>query len=207
MLPNGPEYLWLWFGIARAGLVEVPLNTGLRGDMLAHMLNTTAAAGARHRRAVARARRADCRAARDARADRRPRGGSGVGASTAFRTPCCSPRVQRARMPSSSPRDPSVILFTSGTTGPSKGVVLCHNANFRLASRRPVGLMGYGEDEVLFNMFPLFHVNAQYTSVLPAMLLDRGDVRAPRPLLRLALLGHLPRRGRHRHSTSWARCC
>ena len=34
--------------------------------------------------------------------------------------------------------------------------------------------MAYGEDEVLFNMFPLYHVNARYTSVLPAMLLDRG---------------------------------
>ena len=40
MLGNRPEYLGLWFGIARAGLVEVPLNTGLRGDMLVHMLNT-----------------------------------------------------------------------------------------------------------------------------------------------------------------------
>ena len=47
-------------------------------------------------------------------------------------------------------------------------------------------------------MFPLYHVNARYTSVLPAMLLDRGAVRAPRPLLGLPLLGHLPRRGSHR---------
>ena len=44
-------------------------------------------------------------------------------------------------------------------------------------------------------MFPLYHVNARYTSVLPAMLLDRGAVRAPRPLLGLPLLGHLPREG------------
>ena len=43
MLGNRPEYLGLWFGIARAGVVEVPLNTGLRGDMLVHMLNTAAA--------------------------------------------------------------------------------------------------------------------------------------------------------------------
>jgi len=66
-----------------------------------------------------------------------------------------------------------VILFTSGTTGPSKGAVLAHNANLRVA-RATCDLMLYGEDEVLFNMFPLFHVNARYTSVLPAMLMDRG---------------------------------
>ena len=71
------------------------------------------------------------------------------------------------------PRDPAVILFTSGTTGPSKGAVLSHRANFGVASST-CGLMAYGEDEVLFNMFPLYHVNARYTSVLPAMWLDRG---------------------------------
>ena len=40
--------------------------------------------------------------------------------------------------------------------------------------RNTCALMAYGEDEVLFNMFPLYHVNARYTSVLPAMWLDRG---------------------------------
>ena len=87
-----------------------------------------------------------------------------------------------------------MILFTSGTTGPSKGAVLSHRANFSVASST-CALMGYGEDEVLFNVFPLYHVNARYTSVLPSMWLDRGTLRAPRPLLGLPLLGHLPRRG------------
>ena len=90
-----------------------------------------------------------------------------------------------------------MILFTSGTTGPSKGAVLSHRANVSVASST-CALMGYGEDEVLFNMFPLYHVNARYTSVLPSMWLDRAHLRAPRPLLGLTLLGHLPRRGRDR---------
>ena len=46
--------------------------------------------------------------------------------------------------------------------------MLSHNANLR-ARPSTVELMGYGDDEVLFNVFPLFHVNAKYTSVLPAM--------------------------------------
>ena len=50
MLGNRPEYLGLWFGVARAGIVEVPLNTGLRGDMLVHMLNTLRLPAARDRR-------------------------------------------------------------------------------------------------------------------------------------------------------------
>src|SRR5947209_14412383 len=39
LLPNGPEFLATWFGVARAGLIEVPLNVGLRGDLLAYVLN------------------------------------------------------------------------------------------------------------------------------------------------------------------------
>src|SRR3712207_173816 len=39
LLPNGPEFLATWFGVARAGLIEVPLNVGLRGDLLAYALN------------------------------------------------------------------------------------------------------------------------------------------------------------------------
>src|SRR5207237_7867794 len=74
------------------------------------------------------------------------------------------------------PHDVSVILFTSGTTGPSKGVVLSHNANFRLATTATIDVMDYAEDERLFTAFPLFHLNAKYTSVLTAMILDRGSL-------------------------------
>jgi len=172
MLGNRPEYLGLWFGMARAGVVEVPLNTGVRGDMLVHMLNTTGS-----RLLVIDAQwleRVERMAPRLQALERVVVVGDGR-----LETFDCLPhgalldaspsRPGRVRVP----HDPSVILFTSGTTGPSKGAVLAHNANLRVA-RATCDLMLYGEDEVLFNMFPLFHVNARYTSVLPAMLMDRG---------------------------------
>jgi crotonobetaine/carnitine-CoA ligase len=64
--------------------------------------------------------------------------------------------------------DPSCILYTSGTTGRSKGVVLSHAANLHLA-RVVVELMDYRPDDVLYTAFPLFHVNAKFTSVLAAL--------------------------------------
>jgi crotonobetaine/carnitine-CoA ligase len=67
--------------------------------------------------------------------------------------------------------DPAVVLFTSGTTGPSKGALRSHRANTVL-SRTGIDLMDYGPGEVLFNAFPLFHANARYNSVLTAMIVD-----------------------------------
>jgi crotonobetaine/carnitine-CoA ligase len=172
MLGNRPEYLGLWFGIARAGLVEVPLNTGLRGDMLVHMLNTC---GCRllviDGQWLERVERVASRLETLEQVVV-----LGEGAVAGFE---CLPHelllAGAAGGPDATvvPQDPSVILFTSGTTGPSKGAVLSHRANVNVASST-CALMDYGEDEVLFNMFPLYHVNARYTSVLPSMWLDRG---------------------------------
>ena len=172
MLGNRPEYLGLWFGMGRAGIVEVPLNTGLRGDMLVHMLNTCGC-----RLLVIDAQwldRIEQVASKLASLETVVVLGEGATPGIA-----CVPftRLLAAAGHRHAVRvelhDPAVILFTSGTTGPSKGAVLSHNANFRLAEHT-CQLMGYGEDEVLFNMFPLYHVNARYATVLPAMMLDRG---------------------------------
>jgi crotonobetaine/carnitine-CoA ligase len=167
LLPNGPEFLATWFGLARGGLVEVPLNVGLRGDLLAYALN-----------------QAQCRAivVRDEWLERIEAIKSqletlqhvivvGEPAEIPFAelltADAARPNVTVA------PEDTSVFLFTSGTTGPSKAVVLSHNANFQLATST-IEVMEYTPDEVLFSAFPLFHVNAKYTSILVAMMLDRG---------------------------------
>ena len=67
------------------------------------------------------------------------------------------------------PSDPASILFTGGTTGPPKGVVLPHNHNLNLA-QGVVELVRYTEDDVLFSVFPLFHANAKYMTVLAALV-------------------------------------
>jgi carnitine-CoA ligase len=61
-----------------------------------------------------------------------------------------------------------LILYTSGTTGPSKGVVHSQQSMLML-SRYNAEIMGYGPDDRLLNFFPLFHQNARYTGVMPAL--------------------------------------
>jgi carnitine-CoA ligase len=180
MLGNRPEHLTSWFGMVRAGVIEVPLNTSLRGDLLAYMLRLT-----------------DCRLLvidaqwRDRVAGILPNlpslqwlvvvvvvDGDGAGevavagvASLRFgellEAPADPPAVKITRW------DRSVILFSSGTTGPSKGVVLTHNADLG-AALNVCEMMDYEQNDRLFNAFPLFHVNARYTGVVAAMVLDRG---------------------------------
>ena len=61
-------------------------------------------------------------------------------------------RLNRTR----DPEAPGVVLFTSGSEGTPKGVVLTH-ANI-LANRLQVGaLLDFGPDDVMLNVLPMFH--------------------------------------------------
>jgi crotonobetaine/carnitine-CoA ligase len=39
MLPNYPEYLWIRFGTAKLGAVEVPINTSYKGEFPRHIVD------------------------------------------------------------------------------------------------------------------------------------------------------------------------
>ncbi len=178
MLANEPEFVVTWMALTRAALVEVPLNTGLKGELLAHQL-----------------RLAECRAVVTAPEwlDRieavagdslpllthvvltGPRALSAQGLVTQRLDDLIAIGRERRPAVTHGPNDPAVILFTSGTTGPSKGAVLSHHSHFEMA-KICVRAMEYGPDDVLFSAFPLFHANARYLTVLAAMLADAEAV-------------------------------
>ena len=66
--------------------------------------------------------------------------------------------------------DPAMVLFTSGTTGPSKGCVLSHRYAVRQAELMIENLR-LRHDDVLYCPFPMFHIDATVLTVVPAMLL------------------------------------
>ena len=45
MLPNCPEYLYCWFGLAKIGAVIVPVNTAQKGELLQYILDRSDAGG------------------------------------------------------------------------------------------------------------------------------------------------------------------
>ncbi len=60
------------------------------------------------------------------------------------------------------PGDPIAILYTSGTTGPAKGVV-CPHAQYHWWGVNSADVLGVGPTDVLCTTLPLFHINALNT--------------------------------------------
>src|SRR5207253_4710478 len=78
----------------------------------------------------------------------------------------------RAPAPRVAPESVAAILYTSGTTGPPKGVMLSHHAYLSSARYFAEEMVGATADDVLYTTLPLFHINAQAHTVLPAIELN-----------------------------------
>src|SRR3546814_14519532 len=77
------------------------------------------------------------------------------------------------------PGDPAAVLMTSGTTGPSKGVVMLHS-QFYFFADEDVQLTRLTADDVYMTGFPLFHGNAQFLTVSPCLIARSHCVLYPR---------------------------
>lgn len=170
MMANVPEFVSVWFGISRAGSVEVPVHTAYRGPLLEHVLSES-----EPRILFCDEEFVSRLAGMELPTLERivVRGGKGGDPPSAGVVVHDLGEALQDRREGDGPLpggdDVSCILYTSGTTGPSKGVVLTHSANLRLATAN-IALMEYTSEDVLFTAFPLFHVNAKYTSVTSAMI-------------------------------------
>ncbi|UGY22139.1 AMP-binding protein [Bradyrhizobium septentrionale] len=155
---NRPEFLEVYLGCAWMGAVCVPINTALRGIQLSHILRNSApkllVAEAPFMPAVA-----------TLESDVAPPGviwtiGEGGKPSSMPGPIAPLPPLGEGVSPAQvRPGDTVAILYTSGTTGPSKGVC-CPQAQmfwWGVYSARALGIV---EGDVLFTTLPLFHTNA-----------------------------------------------
>ena len=76
------------------------------------------------------------------------------------------------------PGDALAILYTSGTTGPAKGVT-CPHAQYYWWGVNTASILGVGASDVLCTTLPLFHINALNTFA-QAALTGCGAVFEPR---------------------------
>jgi crotonobetaine/carnitine-CoA ligase len=170
---NRPEFMRVFLGSAWLGAIAVPINVACRGPQLQYYL---ANSGARllcvERALLAELAHVDPAAVALERVwvldgaapspheapDASP-GFSSAGAHWAART-VAMPAPASPVMPASlAPGDTVAILYTSGTTGPSKGVC-CPHAQLIAWGEHTARLLGVTRDDVLCTTLPLFHVNA-----------------------------------------------
>lgn len=157
MSENRWEVLQCLLGCAWTGAVLVPISTASRGAQLQHILTNAGpkiVAGEVGLLAQLTA------AARPEEVERLWQIGPGDETrwgdlrSTPF--PDESGPVAAAHV---GPGDPLAILYTSGTTGPSKGVV-CPQAQFFWWGATVGGMLGVSPEDTLYTCLPLFHTNA-----------------------------------------------
>ena len=80
-------------------------------------------------------------------------------------------------------KDLASILYTSGTTGRSKGAMLSHGN--LIPMRQPEGSLGLLEHDVLLHALPIFHIHGLFvatnvTMLSGASMLFLPEVRAGR---------------------------
>ncbi len=93
-----------------------------------------------------------------------------------------------AELPHTSADDHAAIVFTSGSTGPPKGVLYRHETFATQADeiQRQYGIEPGGIDLACFPLFGLFNVSMGVTTVLPEMDFSRPAAADPKKLLRAA---------------------
>lgn len=166
-MPNCIEYLYCWFGLSELGAISVPINTAYRRDETAYILNNAEAVAL-----VTDPSLADV--AGDA-ADLAPgirhrilRGDGTAGEGwisfqTAFDR--ATPLSDRYNV---SPDDVSMLVYTSGTTGNPKGVMVTH----RMYAAAGQGFKHWTQatsDDRFFTCLPFYHANIQYYSTMGAL--------------------------------------
>lgn len=177
LLPNNEHYIFSWFGIHKLGAVQVPVNTAYKMDFLQYALDFSDSkiliTDANYLERVIEIQ------------EKLPKLEGiilllkGEQLDT-FKKVVNKPLFSFEEAYNEDKEnlgievmfsDPERIMFTSGTTGRSKGVFRAHAAAYWTAYNY-IRIMGINQDDVLLTCLPLFHANAQVVCIYPALLAD-----------------------------------
>ena len=166
-MPNAIEYLYCWFGLSELGAISVPINTAYRRDETAYILNNA--------EAVALVTDPSLADVAGAAADLAPsirhrilRGGEPAPHGWTSFTEAFDRAEPLADRPVVSPDDVSMLVYTSGTTGNPKGVMVTH----RMYAAAGQGFRHWTQatsDDRFFTCLPFYHANIQYYSTMGAL--------------------------------------
>ena len=175
-MPNCIEYLYCWFGLSELGAISVPINTAYRRDETAYILNNAEAVALVTDPSLADVAGAAADLAPsihhrilrgDALTPTLSRGEKELHEWTSFSEAFDQAALLDDRA-GVSPDDVSMLVYTSGTTGNPKGVMVTH----RMYAAAGQGFKHWTQataDDRFFTCLPFYHANIQYYSTMGAL--------------------------------------
>jgi len=171
-MPNCLELVFAWFAANKLGAVEVPINTAYRASFLEHQVNTCEAQIVITSPdllphvidSMPRMPNITRIIVRSEKEESLPQTGHDICTlASLYSDDGSNPDIPV------SPQETAAILFTSGTTGLSKGVEMPH-AQIYLFSEESAQVGKLGEGDAYMTGFPLFHANAQFVTVYASLI-------------------------------------
>ena len=172
MLPNIPEFLYTWFGIAKIGAAEVPVNTAYKGDFLRYLIdNCEAKIMVIHSEFVDRLQpiRKDIPKLEKlviVDGSEIPKMDfTSIKFSELINSPAERPKSEVSE------HDTGAIIYTSGTTGNPKGAMLSQGTQINVGIEN-AKYRDLSSKDIVYSCLPLFHANAQMLTAIPCLIAD-----------------------------------
>jgi crotonobetaine/carnitine-CoA ligase len=188
MLDNHVDYVLAWVALARIGAIEVPVNTAYFGDILRHVVHSSEATILvaetgyldRFDSAVVGGSKLSAVLVRGAA----PSGSRTEGLQyRRIRFPSAEAEVAAGDLPRAAHETDfkkiMAVMYTSGTTGASKGV-MCTHAHALEYSRCVVEVLDLKPGDRYYNVLPLFHIAGQWAAVFACLIAGATVVLKPR---------------------------
>lgn len=184
MLENSLEHLYCWFGLGKIGAVDVPINMAYKGQILEYIINNSEAKVLivdRNYLDRIRFLEKGLKKIRQVIIYDSPKAEKAEGSlhidtlnlKELFSFPDTAPSVDVHYS------DLATIMYTSGTTGPSKGVMISHAFGYSV-SRKAAENLGLLPTDIQYICLPLFHANARMLCVYPCLLTGAQVAMSPR---------------------------
>jgi carnitine-CoA ligase len=180
MLPPCVESVAAWLGIGRLGAIEVTVNTSYVGNLLRYVFDDSQAATLVVHASYLDAIRGDLAESQIRRivvvggSGELPSGRGEVISADEFLAAAGPGTASREFRPAD--RGTATVVYTSGTTGPSKGVLV----TWRQAELTGSGIMPpdlFDERDAVYSPFPLYHMSGKAALYGAALLGARTIMR------------------------------